>query len=134
MPHPYISGSFSLNPPSVPSFGISWYKKAMNDPIIMNSPTAFGINKLGQIMAGGEAGSEVVSGTDTLMNMISEAVAAKNARLEGILANILAFLMEYMPQMAHMQLVTDTGALIGELAPGMDEALGLLARREERGI
>ena len=134
MPHPYISGSFSLNPPSVPSFGISWYKKAMNDPIIMNSPTAFGINKLGQIMAGGEAGSEVVSGTDTLMNMISEAVAAKNARLEGILANILAFLMEYMPQMAHMQLVTDTGALIGELAPGMDEALGELARREERGI
>lgn len=134
MPHPYISGSFSLNPPSVPSFGISWYKKAMNDPIIMNSPTAFGINKLGQIMAGGEAGSEVVSGTDTLMNMISEAVAAKNARLEGILANILAFLMEYMPQMANMQLVTDTGALIGELAPGMDEALGELARREERGI
>lgn len=134
MPHPYISGSFSLNPPSVPSFGIDWYKKAMDDPIIMNSPTAFGINKLGQVMAGGEAGSEVVSGTDTLMNLISEAVAAKNARLEGILANILAFLMEYMPQMANMQLVTDTGALIGELAPGMDEALGILARREERGI
>ena len=134
MPHPYISGSFSLDPPSVPSFGIDWYKKAMDDPIIMNSPTAFGINKLGQVMAGGEAGSEVVSGTDTLMNMISEAVAAKNARLEAILANILSFMMEYMPQMANMQLVTDTGALIGELAPGMDEALGILARREERGI
>ena len=134
MPHPYISGSFSLDPPSVPSFGIDWYKKAMDDPIIMNSPTAFGINKLGQVMAGGEAGSEVVSGTDTLMNLISEAVAAKNARLEAILANILAFMMEYMPQMANMQLVTDTGALIGELAPGMDEALGILARREERGI
>lgn len=134
MPHPYIKGSFSLNPPSVPSFGIDWYKKAMDDPIIMNSPTAFGINKLGQVMAGGEAGSEVVSGTDTLMNMISEAVAAKNAKLEAILANILAFLMEMMPQMANMQLVTDTGVLIGELAPGMDEALGALARREERGI
>lgn len=134
MPHPYIKGSFSLNPPSVPSFGIDWYKKAMDDPIIMNSPTAFGINKLGQVMAGGEAGSEVVSGTDTLMNMISEAVAAKNAKLEAILANILAFLMEMMPQMANMQLVTDTGVLIGELAPGLDEALGELARREERGI
>lgn len=134
MPHPYIKGSFSLNPPSVPSFGIDWYKKAMDDPIIMNSPTAFGINKLGQVMAGGEAGSEVVSGTDTLMNMISEAVAAKNARLEGILSNILSFMMEMMPQMANMQLVTDTGVLIGELAPGLDEALGELARREERGI
>lgn len=134
MPHPYIKGSFSLNPPSVPSFGIDWYAKAMDDPIIMNSPTAFGINKLGQVMAGGEAGSEVVSGTDTLMNMISEAVATKNARLEAILTNMLAFLMEIMPQMANMQLVTDTGVLIGELAPGMDEALGALARREERGI
>lgn len=134
MPHPTISGSFSLNPPSVPSFGIDWYAKAMDDPIIMNSPTAFGINKLGQVMAGGEAGSEVVSGTDTLMQMISEAVSAKNARLEAILANILAFLMDMMPQMANMQLVTDTGVLIGELAPGMDEALGELARREERGI
>lgn len=134
LPHPWISGSFSLNPPSVPSFGISWYKKAMNDPIIMNSPTAFGINSLGEIMAGGEAGSEVVSGTDTLMNMISEAVAAKNARLEGILTNILAYMMDMMPQMTNMQLVTDTGVLIGELAPGMDEELGRLAQRNGRGI
>lgn len=134
LPHFSINGSFSLNPPSVPSFGIEWYKKAMDNPMIMDSPTAFGINSMGQIMAGGEAGSEVVSGTDTLMNMISEAVAAKNARLEEILQNILAFMVEYMPQMANMKMVTDTGVLIGELAPGMDEALGKLAIRDERGI
>ena len=134
LPHFKISGSFSLNPLSVPTFGIDWYNKAMDDPMIMDSPTAFGINNLGQIMAGGEAGSEVVSGTDTLMNMISDAVATKNARLESLLANILSCMTEYMPQMANMQLVTDTGALIGELASGMDEALGILARRNERGI
>lgn len=134
MPHFKINGSFSLNPPSVPSFGVDWYAKAMDEPIIMNSPTAFGINKLGQVMAGGEAGSEVVSGTDTLMNMISEAVAAKNAGLEAILANILAFLMEYMPQMANMQLVMDSGAVVGQLAPGMDAALGKLAVRNGRGV
>lgn len=138
LPHFRISGSFSLNPPSVPSFGIDWYAKAMNDPIIMNSPTAFGINSLGQIMAGGEAGSEVVSGTDTLMNMIASAVASRNNALveavnEGF-ANLMAMLSEYLPEMANMQLVTDTGALIGELAPGMDDALGILAMRKERGI
>lgn len=132
MPHPYISGKFSLDPPQVPSFGISWYKKAMNDPIIMDSPTAFGINNLGQIMAGGEAGSEVVSGTETLMNMIASAVAAKNEKLEALLQNILAYMMEMMPQMANMQMVTDTGALIGEIAPGIDEALGILA--QEKGV
>jgi phage-related protein len=81
LPHFKISGSFSLNPPSVPSFGIDWYAKAMDNPMIMNKPTAFGINSMGQIMAGGEAGSEVVSGTDTLMGMIRRAVSeASNAQ------------------------------------------------------
>lgn len=89
MPHFSVSGSFSLNPLSVPTFGIDWYAKAMNAPMIMNSPTAFGINSLGQIMAGGEAGSEVVSGTDTLMRMIAEAVASQNAGILPVLVKIL---------------------------------------------
>lgn len=89
MPHFSISGEFSLNPLSVPSFGIDWYAKAMDNPMIMDSPTAFGINSLGQLMAGGEAGSEVVSGTDTLMNMISNAVASQNRGLIEVLYKIL---------------------------------------------
>lgn len=93
LPHFKISGSFSLNPPSAPSFGIDWYAKAMDNPMIMNSPTAFGINSLGQIMAGGEKGSEVVSGTDTLMNMISGAVESKNNALIIVLEKILAAIL-----------------------------------------
>ena len=89
LPHFTISGSFSLNPLSVPSFGIEWYKKAMDNPMIMEQPTAFGINSLGQIMAGGEAGSEVVSGTDTLMNLIASAMAAQNGALVAVLYRIL---------------------------------------------
>lgn len=89
MPHFSVSGSFSLNPLSVPTFGIDWYAKAMNAPMIMNSPTAFGINSLGQIMAGGEAGSEVVSGTDTLMRMIAQAVASQNTEILSVLVKIL---------------------------------------------
>lgn len=89
MPHFSIKGSFSLNPLSVPSFGIDWYAKAMNDPMIMNSPTAFGINSIGQIMAGGERGSEVISGTDTLMKMIASAVAQQNREVVAVLLRIL---------------------------------------------
>ena len=76
MPHFSIKGSFSLNPPSVPYLSIDWYKKAMGDGMIMNSPTIFGFNqKTGQFMAGGEAGSETVVGTKSLLNMIKQAVA-----------------------------------------------------------
>ncbi len=89
LPHFSISGSFSLNPPSVPSFGVDWYKRAMDDPVLMTQPTAFGINANGQIMAGGEAGSEVVSGTDTLMSMISSAVSAQNGAMVDVLYKIL---------------------------------------------
>lgn len=76
LPHISISGSFSLTPPSVPHFGIDWYKKAMDDGMVMNQPTVFGYNaKTGQLMAGGEAGSETVVGTQNLMNMIKTAVS-----------------------------------------------------------
>ena len=75
MPHPKVSGKFSLNPPSVPHFSIEWYKKAMNNAMILNDATIFGA-KGGKLLGGGEAGSEVVSGAGTLMRMIREAVAS----------------------------------------------------------
>ena len=134
LPHFKITGKFSLSPPSIPKISVDWYKKAMNEPMIMNSPTAFGINRFGQIMAGGEAGSEVVSGTNTLMNMISSAVAAQNQKTEQTLLNILELLVQYMPQLGNMQMVLDSGAMVGQLAPSMDAALGKLATRSGRGV
>ena len=134
LPHFNISGKFSLDPPSVPKFSVEWYKKAMDEPMIMNSPTAFGINAKGQIMAGGEAGSEVVSGTETLMNMIGTVVAAQNEELNNTVSNLFAFLQECLPGMSNIQLVMDSGAVIGELAPGIDKALGKIAYRNGRGV
>ena len=75
LPHPRITGSFSLNPPSVPSFSIEWYKKAMGNGMILDTATIFGFNsKTGKFLAGGEAGSEVVVGTKSLLSMIKQAV------------------------------------------------------------
>ncbi|MGN0379997.1 MAG: phage tail tape measure protein [Butyrivibrio sp.] len=90
LPHFSMSGEFNLNPPSVPKLSVDWYAKAMDKPVIMNKPTAFGINADGQIMAGGEKGSEVVSGTDTLMTMIREAVLTDDSDVSGELSNISA--------------------------------------------
>jgi hypothetical protein len=75
MPHFTITGSFSLNPPSVPSLGIDWYKKAMNNGMILDAATIFGFNpKTGKFLGGGEAGSETVVGTKSLLSMIKRAV------------------------------------------------------------
>ena len=75
---------------SIPKLGISWYAKAMNEPMIMTKPTIFGYDSSsGQLMGGGEAGSEVVSGTNTLMNMIQSAVAAQNEAVVKVLTAIL---------------------------------------------
>ena len=42
--------------------------------------------------------------------------------------------MEYFPQFANMQVVMDSGALVGELAPTMDIQLGRIAAHKGRGI
>lgn len=73
LPHFSVSGSFSLDPPRVPSFGISWYAKAMTEPMMLNGATIFGAQN-GRLLGGGEVGSEVVIGKDKLLDMMREAV------------------------------------------------------------
>ena len=75
LPHFSIKGEFSLVPPSVPYLSVDWYKKAMNDAYILNSPTIFGMSG-GRLLGGGEAGSEAVVGTNKLMEMITAAVGS----------------------------------------------------------
>ena len=74
---------FSISPPgwkigdllkgSIPSLGIEWYRKAMKGGMILDSPTIFGMQG-NRLLAGGEAGSETVVGTKSLMQMIADAV------------------------------------------------------------
>lgn len=72
LPHFSISGKFSLDPPSIPSFGVEWYKQGG----IMTKPTAFGINPMtGNTMIGGEAGAEAIAPIDKLKQYIQEAIS-----------------------------------------------------------
>lgn len=89
LPHFSVSGSFSLNPPSVPHFGVDWYAKAMQNPMVLTEPRAFGITPDGRIRMAGEAGDEVVGGKDKLMEYIGEAVAAQNGSMAETLMAIL---------------------------------------------
>ena len=137
MPHISVSGTFSVNPPSAPQFAVEWYKKAMNTPMLMNEPTIFGYNAAsGNFMGGGEAGSEVVSGTNTLMNMIQNAVASQNDALVHYMQKIVEILAKYFPQLLEafdVDVYLDSGVLVGEMAVPMNQALGILSSRKDRG-
>ncbi len=60
---------------SLPSVSVEWYKKAMNKGFILNSASIFGFDKkTGKFLGGGEAGSETVVGTKSLLSMIRDSV------------------------------------------------------------
>lgn len=97
LPHFSVSGSFNLNPPSVPHFGIEWYKKAMDNPMVLDEPTIFGYNpSTGKVLGGGEAGQEIISGADTLRTMIREAVAAEQSGNADKVVELLQTLLNWL--------------------------------------
>lgn len=92
LPHISIKGEFSLKPPSVPSFGIEWYKKAMNNPVMFTRPTIFGMDPItGNVRGAGEAGAEIMIGRDTMLGMIKEAVSTESKK-DDIVAALFGIL------------------------------------------
>ena len=75
LPHFSISGKFSLNPPSVPSVSVSWYKTGG----IFDRPTIAGI---------GEAGPEAVVPLDKLWDKLDK--IAESAQGDGVVINVYA--------------------------------------------
>lgn len=69
LPHFTISGGFSLDPPSVPSFGIEWYANGG----ILTRPTIFGARGA-SLLGGGEAGPEAVLPIGRLVGFIRDAL------------------------------------------------------------
>ena len=80
----------------------------MDEPIMLNGATIFG-QKNGQLLGGGEVGSELIIGTDKLLNMMRDAVGGDKRDItinvygaEGQdvndLANRIAYKLEEMTQ------------------------------------
>ena len=84
MPHFDIKGSFSINPPSVPTLDVEWYAKGA----ILNRPTAFGMNG-NSVMVGGEAGPEAVLPISNLLEYMRIANSESNTELANILLSML---------------------------------------------
>lgn len=113
LPHFKINGTFSLNPPQVPSFGVQWYKKGG----ILTTPTIFGSNG-DDLLGGGEAGPEAVLPIDNLKKYIRDEID------NSALVDRMDRMIKLLEKNSETQIVMDTGAVVGALTRPIDQALG----------
>ena len=121
LPHISITGSFSIAPPSVPHFSISWYKKGG----IMTSPTLFGING-SSLMAGGEAGPEAILPLKGFYDQLS-ALLDQKFNTSGM-EKYLAIIADNSSKGIYLE----DGTLVGHLLPAIDSGLGKAQKLNRR--
>ena len=130
LPHFSISGSFSLDPPSVPSLSVSWYAKGA----VLDGATIFGMSG-GSLLGGGEAGPEAVAPIDVLQGYIRDAVSSSaSERDSGKLDELIAAVMELSRKLDRLGLYLDGDTLVGGIVERMDVALGERDALTGRGL
>ena len=141
LPHFNVSGGtapFGLGGKGTkPSISVSWYKKAMDNPMIFRKPTIFGMNSEGEFMGAGEAGDEVLSGTNTLAGIMQAVVASSNNALMAKCDTLISILNEFFPEIlanAEKDVIIDSDEFVGFILPKIDRRLGRLKMLRGRGI
>lgn len=118
---------------SIPTLGISWYAKGG----IMDGVTPFGLNG-GQLMVGGEAGKEAIvplendtKGIELIASKLYENMPYSDTT---VIQDKMNDILKKLDELSKMKMVTETGALVGQLAPQMDSALGNITEYKGRGL
>ena len=78
LPHFFSSGN--TGPLGLPKIEVEWYAKAMKNGMILDEPTIFGAAN-GRLLGAGEAGSELIIGTNSLMDMIQKATSGTTVNM-----------------------------------------------------
>jgi TP901 family phage tail tape measure protein len=122
----------------VPDFRVDWYAKAMDKGMILDSPTIFGAMN-GKLLGAGEAGSETVVGTNSLMSMIDNAVrdaVAPEAAYDDVsrkLDSLINILGLYMPQvvdgMSEDKVFDADGSYMGKFRKKLSSEIAMDVRR-----
>lgn len=89
----------------------------------------YAMNDLSELTTGGIA-VEAVTQSDVLVK--GKTTMATDDRIYMMLSNIYENMQQY--NASNVQIVLDTGAVVGELTPMIDREMGMYAWRDERGI
>lgn len=117
LPHFSLDGAFDLQAGTVPAVNVNWYKTGG----IFDTPSVIGV---------GEDTPEAVTPIDKLQAMIDSSTAKANNAILNTMQEMLQVMQMYLPQ--NRQVVLDSGVLVGEIAPAMDNELGVRANRRSR--
>ena len=93
LPHLTITGGFSLVPPSVPKFSVSWYARAAEEGALFTTPQIIGVGDAAQpeLLIGEERLKELIGGGE--QNITINVYGAKGQD-ENTLADIIAHKLE----------------------------------------
>lgn len=119
----------------IPSLGISWYAKAMDNPMALDGATIFGMSN-GNLLGGGEKGTEYITGEKGLTRIISNVVDSyfnemldKQMSLLEIIIELLKIIVDKDPT-----IVLDDNTLVGKLIDKINIALNQKQIESERGL
>ena len=122
-----MKGKFSLSPPSVPKISVNWNAAGavFDQPTIFNTPLG--------LQGVGERGPEAVAPIAVLQGYVSDAVRHENEAIIRTLIeqnrNMQDFLRRTMPH----SVMLDSGVLVGELTPAIDNQLADRLEHTRRG-
>lgn len=108
----------------IPSLGINWYAKAMDEPMMLDGATIFG-SANGKLLGGGEVGNEYITGEAGLSRVVAdvldsrlESVINKQITLLELIIEILKAILDKDPN-----IVLDDGTLVGRIIDKIDKEL-----------
>ena len=102
----------------LPSFGVKWNAEGG----ILTKPTIFGMAG-DTLLGGGEAGDEAVAPISLLQEYVKSAVKDENGGIIRALAEQNRLMMDFLESIIPSAVRLDSGALVGELTPAIDQQL-----------
>ena len=129
LPSVSVSGKFSLNPPSVPHFSLSWHKDAYKNAMLFTSPTVLGTPN-GYHGFGDGNGGELVIGEKYLQSMIAQ--AAGTQAMDARLARIEQIVTTGFNMVENKEMRVDGKDLVYANRNAINEALGLIYKMNSR--